>query len=381
MKTGRKILVTTAGIVVLAGCEYQSSFSLVPAAFDGGKGSDATGSKPNNPVAPTCYDERFVQPEAQVDQKIDILFVSDTSGSLSEERVAIASGIDSFIAGLPANADFRLALLPAHGPNSAHYGRLLKRGNESRVLNSTTQSLAAIRADFLYKNGANLSDPTTDGGEIGLLSVIAATTGARLDAARSACFFRPDAALAVVFVSDENDICAVYPAGITPVPDGENIENPANQAFCKNAQGQRIVSQQIVYDHLRAFMGSRPMLLSSIAYQPGLPYPHVGENEAGYGLNDLVDIAVSRQGTGVKVNLAAGNFGAALAEIGRLSTRVMNLLTTFTLAHTGVNAASLRATVDGSLVASSFDAGNNAAVIPESGQALSVIDVHYCLEQ
>jgi len=38
---------------------------------------------------------------------------------------------------------------------------------------------------------------------------------------------RPDAALAIVFVSDENDICYRYPASITPVVDGDKLEAPA----------------------------------------------------------------------------------------------------------------------------------------------------------
>src|SRR5690349_18700601 len=34
----------------------------------------------------SCFSERFVQPAVEVSKKVDILFVTDTSGSLDEER-------------------------------------------------------------------------------------------------------------------------------------------------------------------------------------------------------------------------------------------------------------------------------------------------------
>jgi hypothetical protein len=163
MKFGRTLISSTPVLlagVLLTGCEYQASFSLFSNSDSastegggtggGGNSGGGTGSGGGS-SSPVCFDEHHVQPAAQITHKIDILFVSDTSGSLNEERVAIASGIDSFIASLPTNVDFRLALLPAHGPNSSYYGKMLRRGNEPRVLNSTTQSITSIRSDFMYK--------------------------------------------------------------------------------------------------------------------------------------------------------------------------------------------------------------------------------------
>lgn len=364
----------TASLVALAGCEYQASFSLVSNSTAG----PVTGSREDTRPAPSCFEERFQQPAEQITRKLDILFVTDTSGSLSEERVAIASGIDSFISTIPSDADFRLALLPAHGPLSSHYGRMYRRGNEPRVLSSASQTLASIRSDFIFKNGATLNDSSTDGGEAGLVALKAATT-VKLAENRSAGFFREDAALAVVFVSDENDICATYPAGVTRVPDPEGKEASAYQAYCKNSQGAVTVNAALIYEHLRGFMGSRPLLLGSMTYLPGQPYPQVGENEPGYGLFDLVDLGISGLGVGVKVNLAAGNYAAGLAEVGQLSTRVMNLLTTFTLGQSGVDPATLTAQVDGQTTQVSFDPARNAVVLSNPGTALSQIDVSYCL--
>lgn len=374
MKTKITKILSATSVIALAGCEYQASFSLVSA--------DAASGMPSaiDPAQPRCFDERFTQPAAQITRKLDIVFVSDTSGSLNEERVAIASGIDAFIATIPPDADFRLALLPAHGPQSSYYGKMLRRGTEPRVLSSTDQTLASIRSDFIYKNGANLNDVSTDGGEVGLLALKAATTN-KLAENRAAGIFREDAALAVIFVSDENDICATYPAGVTRVPDPEGKEASARQLFCKDAQGNDLVNQSIVYEHLRAFMGNRPLLLGSMTYLPGQAYPHVGENEPGYGLFDLVNLGISGLGVGIKIDLAAGNYAAGLAEVGQLSTRVMNLVTTFNLAQASIEPTSLVTRVDGQVSPSTYDPSRNAVVLTEPGTALSQIDVHYCLKQ
>lgn len=389
MKIGRNLISSAATIAFLTGCEYQASFSLIPsiggtsAGTDGGSGGGGVGGGggTGQPAAPACFNEHHVQPAAQITHKIDILFVSDTSGSLSEERVAISSGIDSFIASLPANVDFRLALLPAHGPNSSYYGKMLRRGSEPRVLDSNQQSIASIRSDFIYKNGANISDNSTDGGEVPLLALMAATTGTKLTDNRAAGFFRPDAALAVILVSDENDICATYPAGVTPVPDAEHIEPVAKNSFCRNAQGQDVVNQSIAYQHMRTFMGDRPLLFASITYLPDHTYPHIGENEPGYGLFDMADLGTAHDGVGAKVDLAAGNFAAGLTQVGQLSTRIMTLISAFALGQPAaqVNVSSIQVRVDGELTASSYDASRNTVVVADPGDPLSTVDIDYCL--
>src|SRR5690606_32134463 len=95
--------------------------------------------KPNAPapvIEPQCFNERFIQPEAQTSRKIDILFVTDTSGSLDDERAAVADGIDAFVEALPAEVDYQIGVMLAHGSTSQYAGKLYHARNQPSVLKS-----------------------------------------------------------------------------------------------------------------------------------------------------------------------------------------------------------------------------------------------------
>ena len=64
-----------------------------------------------------------------------------------------------------------------------------------------------------------------DGGETGLFSLNKAMGNDEYQVAQDLGFFRDDAALVVIFVADEQDICAEYPDGILPVPDPDKKRN------------------------------------------------------------------------------------------------------------------------------------------------------------
>src|SRR3954464_13220750 len=104
-------------------------------------------------------------------------------------------------------------------------------------------------------------------------------------------FFRADAALAVVFISDENDICAKYPAGVTPVPDSWGIEPKAFKMFCGG------ITAEGVYSQLKKLQGDRPLAIGAIIYTGETAVPKGIQNEIGYGYTDMV-----RVGNGVAID-------------------------------------------------------------------------------
>ncbi|HEX4925226.1 MAG TPA: hypothetical protein VFV50_14125 [Bdellovibrionales bacterium] len=336
--------------------------------------TDRSGSniEPVDPVDPTesCYTDQFRQPTQAVG-KLDILFVTDTSGSLDTERAAVANGIDAFVAGLNNNVDYNIAVMLGHGSTSSYAGKLYQHAAEPVVL-TKAQGLAQIRADLRTKLSSPRGDGNSDGGEMNLYSVNRAVTDAALFAGSQAQgFFRNDAALAVVFVGDENDICAEYPAGVTPVPDPQGSEPVAKARDCGG------ITPLSVYNNLKAKKGMKPTLVSSIIYLPGQAYPMTDENEIGYGMLEATELS-----KGLKVNLAGTETQIAngLFDIGKLADSQLPLITKHTLSKPGTLTA-LEVRIDNQVETDfTFEAATREVHLNRPGSAGSSVAIRYCVK-
>ena len=323
------------------------------------------------PLEPNCSSETFFQPAAQVSKKIDLLFVVDTSGSLDAERTAIAEGIDSFVAALPSDVNFQAAVLLAHGPKSSHMGNLYRYSSNDYVLSSEVLSTSDIREQLRQNMKYTAGDNDTDGGELGLYSLQQAIT-TNLAANRAKGFFRDDAALAVVFVADENDICSWdrAPNGVTFVNDPNNKEIPANTKYCGSLTYTGLVSE------LQSLQESRPLLVSGIIYTDPDTAPAGGENEIGYGYMEVINEA-----NGLMIDLASGDYTTGLEDIGYLAVQKLELNTEFNLSQSGFDQSSLHVEVDTVEVPFTYNAGLNQVQLSklDAGSALSEVYVSYCM--
>lgn len=342
---------------------------------------------PTTPPVAGCFIDRHTQPAAEVTRKLDLLFVVDTSGSLDEERGAIADGIESFISALPPEVDYRIAVMLGHGKTAAQYGKLYSYQNNAtyRVLDPS-MGIATIKTRLRNNLMLTLNDNDTDGGEAGLASLRRSLDDDRLALARSQGFYRTDAALAVVFVADEQDICADYPAGVTPVLDTNYIEPGAKIANCTRTAPARIVdgvvitpsyteviTPESVLRALRDVQGERPLVVGGITYNSNV-YPRTGENEYAYGYNETIAMA-----NGVSVDLASGNYSSGLNQIGALATVRMSLNSEFSLMHQNVDPATIDVQIDGSVVPFQYIAEfNQIGLTGALGTALSTVDIRYC---
>lgn len=334
-------------------------------------GSSNGGGGGGGPTLPTqsasCFNEQFKQPEGDAASAVDILFVTDTSGSLDQERAGIADGIDSFVSKLPGDVDYQIAVMLAHGSKSSHSGRLYRYGSHPHVLSSGTMSLSTVRDHLRYNLTRGPDDYYSDGGELGLFSFYRALEGTHLSAIRDKGFFRKNAALAVVFIADENDICAAYPEGVKPVPDPEGQEAPAKKRDCKGVTTQSVLSR--VHD----LVEGRPFLLAGIVYNTHATVPRGGENEYGYGYIDLIDAA-----RGITVDLANKDFAQGLGIIGEMMSKRLELVHEFKLAHGDVDGSSIQVTVDGNEAAFSYDPVESSVHVEQPGQAGSLVEISYC---
>lgn len=370
-----KILIGTLiplALVFTQGCskvKFNSSFK---------PGVITNGNPPaNNPPNPDiedcgngCYKETFRQKD-DITKKLDILFVTDTSGSLDAERQEVANGIKNFIGQLPPGTDFNVSVILGHGSTSPRTGKLYQTdANEPAVLKSSELSITTIQTYLKNKLTYVKGDSDSDGGEEGLYSVSQAVKGANLANAQNLGMFRADAGLAVVFIADENDICARYPVGVTPVVDPDNKEGPAYIRDCED------ITPAGVYGQLKNLKGTLPLAIGAVIYTGQGLIPAGGENEIGYGYKDIVAL-----NNGVLVDIASHNITVDLATIGNLTGTSLLLTTEFQLHNSPVDPSTIRVYVDGVLVPHTYTAGNNSVhIAPDKcGAAGTVIVIKYCL--
>jgi hypothetical protein len=318
-----------------------------------------------------CHIEQYSQPSRAVTLTLDVLFVTDTSASLNPERGAAVDGIVNFIAALPPGSDVNFGVMLAHGSLGTQAGKLYRTSaGEPVVLKSAELSLDQIQRDLRQKllNVDNEADLGSDGGEEGLYATLQLLSGGNLTTARSQGLFRPTAALAIVYISDENDICAAYPAGVTPVRDPEGREVPAKARDCAGVTADGVLSR------LSQTKGDLPLVVAGIVYTSAGSVPRSGENEVGYGYTDLIAL-----NDGLALNL--GNFAgiaAGMGEIGRITGQKMQLFHDFKLSHDNADEASIKASVDGSRVPHRFTPVTSTVHLDDSGRFGSEIKIDYC---
>lgn len=337
---------------------------------------EAIGSPPQPPPqndhtddeGSSCFTDAFYQPPAEITKKVDILFVTDTSGSLNEERPLIASEIDAFVNELPLDTDYQIAVMLAHGSRGPGSGKLWKTKNEPYVLSSLEMSQSEIRQHLIEKLQKVKSDIHSDGGEEGLYSINRALRQGLLDRNSAHGFFREDAALAVVFIADENDICARYPEGVKRVYDPDKLELPAFDRDCTD------ITPQIVLENLKELQAHRPLLVSGILYNENSIFPQAGENEIGYGYLELI-----KQAGGISIDLSGNHFHEGLKTIGSLLNKKLNLRTEFKLTHTNIDSVNMSVLIDGHSV--NFDylpELGEVHLLSDAGKENSEIKISYC---
>lgn len=366
------------GLVILG-----FGLNMIGCSKDGGSGADAevqttvevpsTTQDPNtatykNPhrcdkIGKNCYKETFEQPVTNT-SAVDVLFVVQTSNSLVPERQAIVAGIDEFIQTLPANSDFNIAVMLSHGSTSAYSGKLFQAASEPIVLKSSQMTNAQIQSYLDMKLAQVATDPDSGGGEEGLFSLFnGITTPALLAASQAQDFFRPQAALAVVFVSDRRDICAIVPAGVPAETDPVKID-----ARIRDCEGLTAAG---LTNRLHVLKGSLPVQVSAITY---VDSPAPAGNEIGYGHTDMVAL-----NAGVAIDIANDDIASGLASIAELSGQQMEVQYEFTLKYANVDPNKLIVTVNGQQVPYTLD-GNTVTITSEI-PAGAVVVIAYCVKK
>lgn len=320
-----------------------------------------------------CYQERYQIPEEAITRKIDILIVPDTSGSIKDERAAIADGFDSFLGMLPSIADVRVGVVLGHGSTSARSGKLYQRGTEPLILDNQIHTMDEIKTHLRTKMYNPHTDGASDGGEEGLFSLNKSLSETNFQAIQDQGFYRDDAALVVVFVADEQDVCAAYPEGVTPVPDPQGKEDSSFTRDCVDGDGNRIITPEIVLSNLKARAGEKPLVVGGVLYNNLNTIPYKGENELGYGYLETIE-----QSGGITVDMANGDYGNGLSKLGLLAMTKMEPINHFNPKVSNIDKDTIRTFVNGVEVAHTYDIELNIVSLTQARDTFSIADLQYC---
>ncbi len=393
MKKHNIAIAIVASLVLFQNC---SKVSFKKTSGDGIENPQCVGSDcgPNptpSPVGLQCFGPQIItQPGDQ--KKLDLLFVIDTSDSLDNERAGIADNISSFIDRLPADVDYNIAVLLAHAYDS-NSGKLYRESSSNPLILKKTDysnNLAQLRSilrtrivdaptEGRYNGGSSLSS----GGEAGIYGLNLLLNGTNLTTAKNQGFFRDDSGLAIVFLSDEDDLCFPHPQKMPADPsidsNRNNIpdyEESFKTQFCSN------ISIAGTLSAIGAAVNNKPYFVSGIVHarEDNISTNVSSTNQDGLGTGyiELVNAAQNR----LLVDMGETNMADALSQIGQAANSVLAALTEEYKIREPitVDPSTVKVRVDGTVLQNSqytlinniINFNNNA------GHANSRIEISYC---
>jgi len=289
--------------------------------------------------------ETIVDQWDQSTPKIDMLIVIDNSGSMSEEQKALAQNLDRLWNRIAiANADYHIAVTTTgmypytsgfeHCPGGAEGG---EAGRFFPVNNERPRLLTPLGPDVRNVLFANTNVGLCSYDERFLDPVLAALTDPLISSTKApgtpwpndgnAGFLRDDARLALLAVSDANDV-------VSPAPVSDYV--------------RRLVQVKKGALDLISFAGIVPLQSCKTAEGIGARYMEIARQLNGH-LEDICDL---------------GNFGTLLeSSLGNL----LLPLTSFPLSALPKDPQSIAVTVNGAPATQwTYDAGSNRIVFPAS---------------
>lgn len=182
-----------------------------------------------------AVDSTWNQPKEAGAVRPEILFVVDTSGSMSDEKDALVNALGNWLENLRDQniEDFCVDVMEsAYGSNA---GVLRAASGNDKCLCTDKYTIDQIVSKFR----ANINSISFNGGagEAGIYSAYEALNNAdKLAANQDAGCFRNDHALAVIFMTDENDM-------------GATVENNCTSQSGKTSDGDTVAMNTVVFDN------------------------------------------------------------------------------------------------------------------------------------
>ena len=296
-------------------------------------------------VNPTVTDVFSQLPTPQA----DVLFVVDNSCSMSEEQSNLGANLASFLSFAQAQGiDYQIAVTTTDVGSSGEAGRFVERGG-TRIITTTTPN-----ANQVFRTNVTLGT-SGSGTERGLEAAYLALSDPLINT-HNAGFLRVDAALAVIFVSDETD------------------QSTRQVSFYEN-----------FLRNIKGFQNSAMFSASSVV---GIQNPRCtsSNGDADYAPRY---ISIANNTGGVVESICAANWGQTLTNIGLNSFGLRRQFTLssrpvpVTIAVT-VNGNAVPNTTAGGQVNWTYDAATNsvsfsAGAVPPAGATITITYAVACL--
>lgn len=325
-----------------------------------------------------CTVDRFEQQATgNVIKKLDVLFVMDHSGSMQDDWERVASNLTEMVRELPTDTDIRYAVLLAD-VNSAWKGKIYAPIGHPVVLDNQKMKLRDIQKELnnTFVNGMGVGDAT---GEASFYSLYHATTTYALANQRSG-FFRPDAALSVIFASDEQEAGFPFPNPQAPgLP--KRCDTDYEENIKKVYYDRQGVNLDVAFDALKKLKGDMPVVTHAFInitkedlFKRNSKNASCLYDSLGYGYPEMV-----AKTNGVLFSIQADR-AAGMARCGQVTKEALQLAHDFKLSKPAdkVDPSTILSAVDNALVPFTYQAAANSVHLDNAGRAGSLIEIRHC---
>ncbi len=274
-------------------------------------------------------EDDFIQPAS----RIDVLWVIDNSSSMQQEQARVVAGISTFFTSFDAlGVDYHMGVITTDIVQPQYSGSLV---GDPRYIDASTAD-----AQTKLSSNINIGD-TAEGDESGLKAAELALSEPLLSG-YNAGFYRTDAQLAIVFLSDEPEYSA------------DDAQHYIDFLTALKADPSRVTVSAIVGDETAGC--ATVCDGTDQTAQPGDKY-----------------VSVSRAFNGVFGSICTCDITPFLQQIGEDATA---LVRSYTLSQTPADAAAIEIYVDGEAVTDfTYDAAANnveLASAPAEGASVTV---------
>ncbi len=339
---------------------YQSTFS------------PPSGAKnPGNPSCPLSQVTQwsFVQPNQSLRNAVDFLFVLDHSSSMLSKISRLNAAVPAFLHSLSPGLDYRIGVMSAYGRthilNSKNEGNFqIQSALRGALASEVERGKSTIGDALLYSLGQSLVEP-------------------QLSQIKNLGFYRPDAALSVVLITDKNDLC--YPPNLYGyfqfpdfVPALVEHQKGAFQGLCLQKDGRSSkITPASTYSALKAVKGNEPVLLDAVIHMDPKRVPANHQESIGHGVLELVQ----NDPQNIIRDISDLDDPFALVGIGERASNHLQLQTQFYLdGRFELVPGSLSITVAGKSVGFEFNSDTRVVSIgsQDAGQSQSVVEITAC---
>jgi hypothetical protein len=319
----------------------------------------------------------FQQSTSSFNNKLDILFVIDDSGSMSPYQTNLANNFNAFISNfITLGYDFRIAVITTSAWEAQFFGGASSQ-NRARFRNNSGHSILTPSTPNLTTAFAqNISAGTTGNGDERHTQSIKTALDHSFNA--SFGFPRSDAYMAVVMVTDEDDYSNSTTTCLQPNPGGGCNNNAYNPGSAHPSMVGHQTDDYIDYLMVKTGSTTNPRFnVSTIAVTDAACKNDPSTHSAAMIGYRVMELALATEG--IIGSICDTNFSASLNQI---QQQISELSTQFYLSRTPVpgtikvkvNGVSIaESTVNGwSYISSSNSVKFHGSAVPAEGDSISI---------